>query len=92
MKYKLIYLEWEDACSLHEWKPESRILEWANNTKYIVKQTGWLIHENKERIVIASRFSPGDTYSSEYEDEYGMFQIIPKTWIRKRIDLTRHIK
>lgn len=90
-KNKLIYLEWEDACSLHEWRHESQLLDWANNTEYMVKQVGWLIKETKRFIFIASRFSPGNTYQEIYEDQYGMLQKIPKTWVRKRINLSKYI-
>lgn len=88
---KLIYLEWEDAVSNEEvsWKIIEEAKNWAKEREWLVKQCGWLIEENKKYIVLASRMEPGNenSYAS-----VGLLQKVPKTWIRKRVDLTNYIK
>ena len=85
---KLIYIEWEDATSAGEWIHEDDIKAWCKEEHNIIKQVGWVIEENKKRIVVFSRF----THWKKYQDEYGMVQKIPRTWIKKYINLTKYIK
>ncbi|HUX79297.1 MAG TPA: hypothetical protein VMW10_06100 [Alphaproteobacteria bacterium] len=87
-KYKFIYIEWQDAFSNGTWFKESELKEWFD-AEMFVKQTGWVIHEDKKRIVIATRMS-WDSYSEEWH--YGLLQNIPKTWIKKRRNLTKAIE
>lgn len=85
---KLIYLEWEDACGESGWKHESEIKDWIKEATTLVQQTGWVISETKTHLVICSRKTPDH---EAWEREYGHLQKIPKTWIRKKVDLTKHI-
>ncbi len=86
---KLIYIEWEDAMDWNDrWRDEEEVLQWAQNDAWIVKQSGWLMKENKNYIVLASKYSLQDNAETLYSN----FSKIPKTWIRKRIDLTKHLK
>lgn len=85
---KLIYIEWEDSINSTEWMNLDKVLEWEKEDHNLVKQIGWLIKETKRHIVIASKMNEW----LKYETDYGSLQKIPKTWIRKRIDLTKHLK
>src|SRR5690348_7379755 len=89
---KLIYIEWEDAISNSSWHTEQELKRWANYENSIVKEVGWLYKETKKHIVLVSRQLREDI--DETESDYGRFgllQKIPKTWIQKRIDLTKYI-
>ena len=86
---KLIYLEWEDATSGDDgWQHAESVLDWAKSYKFIAKQVGFVLVESKESIVLASGFNEG----GEYQNQYLHIHKIPKGWIRKRVDLTKHIK
>lgn len=80
MKYKLVYIEWEDSINSTEWKEEEKLDEWEKIDHNIVKQVGWLVRENKRHIVIAGKINE----FLGYEPEYGSLQKIPRTWIRRR--------
>ena len=79
--YKLIYVEWQDAFSNATWFREEELKEWWENEIW-VQQTGWIIHEDKRRITLATRLT-WDSFEKVWR--YGMLQNIPKTWIRKRV-------
>ena len=80
-KYKLIYIEWEDAISNSGWKYSDEALEWVEKETSVVKHTGWIIKETKEYILLASRMIDKSEFSGE---SLGQLQKIPKTWIRNR--------
>jgi len=61
---------------------------WAKSEDWIVKECGFLIDESKEYIVFASRI--GD-YQNDNTPKFGSINKIPKTWIRKRIDLSCYL-
>jgi hypothetical protein len=85
---KLIYIKWQDACSNSGWfKGDNEVEEWCKEEMWIVEQVGWLYKETKKEIVLICR-KDGDKKTPGY----GMLQKIPKTWILKRIDLTKFIK
>jgi hypothetical protein len=84
---KLVYLEWEDACALPGWKDQDEIQAWIDEGGLMVKQCGWILCESKTHISMASRKSDEDNYWMQY----GNLQKIPKTWIRKRIDLSQAV-
>jgi len=69
------------------WFREDELKPWYDQEMY-VKQTGWIVHEDKKRIVLASRMS-WDAHNNEWQ--YGLIQNIPITWIRKRKNLTKEI-
>lgn len=77
----ITYLEWEDAISEHSWFTVQEMERWVEKECSTVKQIGWILHEDKEFIFMASRFIPGIDSSV---DTWGNIQKIPKTWIRKR--------
>ncbi len=88
--YKLIYLEWCDAIeSRAGWQEIDVIKYWAKNEDWIVKECGFLIEENKEYLLFASRI--GD-YHNDNTPKFGSIMKIPKTWIRRKIDLTKYVK
>jgi hypothetical protein len=82
--FPLIYIEWIDAISNNtSWLSEEEILKWTDTTDWVIQQTGFLIKETKEYMLIASRINP---------QEHGIKNLdgcikIPKTWIRKRVVL-----
>lgn len=84
---KLIYLEWEDACAEPGWKDQAEIKEWVNQGGLMVKQCGWLLKESKTHISLASRKSDE---ANEWM-QFGNLQKIPKTWIRRRVNLTEMV-
>lgn len=84
---KAIYIEWADAFSNYEsWVELEDAKEWADNEDWIVKQVGFVLKETDEYLLLATKLNPhkntGDTTNVS-----GVFKL-PKTWIRKRIDLT----
>ena len=86
MKYKLVYIEWEDATSIGAWQNNKQIDEWNNTTETwgFCKQVGWIIRENKRSYIIAGRWNPENKFG---EEQWGDLEKIPKTWIRKKIIL-----
>ena len=88
-KPKLIYIEWSDAIANAVWRSEEEAEEWANDAKWHIKSVGWLIKETDEYIALALSEKEEDDYSVK---QYANLQKIPKTWIKNRIDLTKHIK
>lgn len=88
MNYKLIYIEWHDAFAKTTWMTEEELNKWKKG-EMIVNEVGWLIEETPKQIILAGRYIPPD---NEDVEQFGLLQKIPKTWIRKRIDLSKHIK
>lgn len=90
MSKKLIYIEWADAISSGSgWTEEHELDRWINDTEWIIKQVGWVLHEDKKCLTIASQIKPDDDFTCA---QFGHIQKIPKTWIRKRVDLSKYIK
>lgn len=85
---KLVYLEWEDAIAQAGWHTKEALERWTKEDCVVVKEVGWIYQETKKHIVLISRQSID---SPDGDIQYGLLQKIPKTWIRKRVDLTRHI-
>lgn len=82
---RLIYLEWADSISNTGWKTREETLDWARNAdEWIMRNVGWVVHEDIKQLVLASRWSPE---SNDHEEQLGLLQKIPKTWIKKRINL-----
>ena len=86
---KLVYIEWEDAIAQAGWYSKKGVKNWAKKDNMLVKQTGWIYKETKKHIILISRLSVD---SPNKIISYGNLQKIPKTWIRKRVNLTKHIK
>lgn len=90
MSSKLVFIEWCDAiASGLDWTEASVALEWGKRSEWVVQEVGWLLEDTKEYIVIASAHKPEDEFCDE---QYKHLMKIPKTWIRKRIDLSEHVK
>lgn len=77
--YKLIYIEWCDAAS-HEngWMEAGEAIDWGDNEDWVIRQSSFLLKETKEYLLLASRIN--------CHHVNGLMKI-PKTWIRKRINL-----
>lgn len=87
MKYKLVYIEWEDAVTNNlKWFSEEQALDWDENISMIVKECGFILKEDKKHIFLINRMT--DTrYEEDGSLEYGGLHKIPKMWIRKRKEL-----
>ncbi len=87
MKYKLLYIEWEDACDSDGtwWTPE-QVIAFGKEDGVLYKTVGWLIFENDKRIVVASNmeYQGSSSKIAESERKIGHIFKIPKGWIRKR--------
>ena len=85
MKYKLVYIEYADAISIHDWKSENEAKAWAKNTNWLTSLTGWLLEENKNYLLIAAE---SDYHSTWYDDgneiKFNDIEKVPVGWIRKR--------
>ena len=81
---KLLYIEWLDACANPNWFQEHQAVHWHDDySKYIVREVGWLIKEDKRGITLAMRQN-----EQEHDDlRWGNLQFIPKTWIRVRKEI-----
>lgn len=80
MKYKLVYIEWEDAQHDGRWMYKDEALTWAKKQTWIVSEVGWIMKEDKKEIILFSR----RTHPADSEEQFGQWERIPKTWIRKR--------
>lgn len=86
---KLVYIEWCDAISdSGGWKYLEEVFEWAEDLHWIVKESGFILKETKDYILLAHKMVPA---KNKEENLYGSLKKIPKTWIIKKIDLTAHI-
>ena len=84
-----IYIEWCDATEKeYGWSSESEIKEWAETNNWIVKQFGFVVSENKECIVLATRYSPVEND----QPLFGGVIKIPKTWIVKRDSINQDVE
>lgn len=89
MKHKqLVYLEWEDVTSSGPaWYTEDEKDTWCDNAQkgFIVHNTGFVLAETKDYIVLCSHYHPETEIVPE---QYGHLQKILKSLIRKRKNLT----
>ena len=84
----LIYIEWCDSVSdTPHWVTMEDAKEWANNEDWVICQSSFLIEETKEYILVASQYNP----QSDTDSRYSNLHKIPKTWIRKRVDLSQMV-
>lgn len=87
-KHKLVYIEWHDAFADSRWMSKNEVDNWKKG-EFIVAEVGWIMEETNKQIILASRYNPADNGDIA---QWGSLQKIPKPWIRKRINLTKHIK
>jgi hypothetical protein len=76
--FPLVYCEWHDAYANGGWVDRGEYQNWVQPRHMTVHQVGWLLQQDKECVVIASRFNPA-------AGKYGEFQMIPKTWCKVRV-------
>lgn len=89
---KLIYLEWDDAHSENGWHTKEDVEKFKTEVPTI-KQVGFVYEKTKRYILLVGRHAPNNIFSEDCEDEaFGQLQRIPTSWIKKRVDLTKHIK
>ena len=91
---KLIYLEWEDAIQMitpsgAAWHSGEEVTKWEKLEDHIICEVGFLFKETKRHIVLITKIVKE---SPDWQETYGSIHKIPKTWIRKRIDLTKLLK
>jgi len=59
-------------------------LDWSDNEDFIISQAGYIIKETDVYLLIAGQYNKQTDSPSRYSNLHK----IPKTWIRKKIDLT----
>ncbi|KKL90882.1 hypothetical protein LCGC14_1900220 [marine sediment metagenome] len=87
-KYPLIYLEWCDAYSNSSWISIEAALNKADSEDWVTAECGFLLKETKEYLLFCNRL--GDIVDLDDHLVAGTIKI-PKTWIRKRISLSKYI-
>lgn len=88
--YPLIYIEWCDAITNEQsWMAAEDVVRWADNEDWNIKQTGFLIKETKEYILMSMRLNT-HKHTEEIDRLDGIIKI-PKTWVRKRVNLSKFI-
>lgn len=70
-KTKKIYVEWADACTTIGWNHSPELVGLSN-----IATIGYLVHEDKEKIVVSSSVSANGNCVDPLA--------IPKGWITKR--------
>lgn len=86
----VVYLEWCDAISdTSRWMSLEDAKEWGNNEDWLIKQIGFLLDETEEYLLLAGRINPH--HSTEVDLKVDGLLKLPKTWIRRRIDLSASI-
>lgn len=73
---KLVLIKWHDAVSTDGWCDEDDEIE----SPHEIHTVGFLIHEDKEKIVVAMQIDLD-------RSGYSMTMSIPKPWILKRIKI-----
>lgn len=90
-KMKLVYVEWEDAIASSAWYTMREMDEFAKEDNMTIKEIGWIYKDTPRYLVLVSRLTDEIVHGKEMVS-YGHIQKIPKTWIRKRINLSKHIE
>ena len=79
---KIYFVEWQDAHSNSGWFSKVDLERFIKRDRCICQEVGWILHEDKDEIIMASRKIK---WKDDFSDcEYGMLQKIPKAWIRKK--------
>lgn len=75
-KLSLVLIEWEDANHQGAWHTPIQAKEWwENKENYLCRNVGFLLHEDKKCVVVASRLAK--------DNDVGMLQRIPRNWVQK---------
>ncbi len=88
---KLIYIEWEDAHSSNGWHTKEEADRMKEDMP-VIKQVGWVLEERPRYVLLCARHAEDGIFTDDNDEAFGNLQRIPKTWIRKRVDLTKYIK
>jgi hypothetical protein len=79
------YIEWYDAITMQNgWYVAEIVKEWGRTEDWIIKQVGYVIEENKDYILLATKYNPQETE----EDKYSEITKIPKSWVKKRANVS----
>ena len=84
-KQKIYYIQWQDAFSISGWLTEKDLEKEINEDAYICEEIGWIVHEDEREIHLVSRRATWK--GGERVDEYGLYQRIPKGWIKKKVQV-----
>lgn len=85
-KSQLVYIEWYDTVNGNpEWVTKEQAIEWAKTGEWIVKQSGWIIEDTKDYLLLGLGIREGDSFSATRY--LGAIQI-PKGCIRKLKEIT----
>lgn len=87
---KLVFVEWVDCSGSIDtaWRNDTYMDTFVEKDERIY-DVGFVYHEDKESLVLVGGYSiPQDTYETVYHREVK----IPKAVIKRRLDLSRHIK
>ena len=89
---KLVYLKWVDAAGPSEsgWLNDEELLDHLGHELQI-EEVGWIVQEDKEYICLVSGCAK-EPEGSEWNSIYHHLIKIPRACIRKKVDLTKHIK
>jgi hypothetical protein len=76
----LLLIEWYDAGVIGQghWLSRDEVMEDAHPDKFLNRTCGWLLHEDKQAIILAAQIADGE------RPEYDLVMRIPKSLIRKR--------
>lgn len=74
----LVRVEWMDAIANAHWFDPEEIIKWEKTNWEPIIDVGYLLFQDKRRIVIASRRS---NFKGEGR-RYGMIQWIPRPWVK----------
>lgn len=84
-KPKPVLIQWCDAITgSQNWESVEDAIRWGDTQDWVITQAGFILKETKEYILIASKYN-AQTQDSDKVD--GVTKI-PKTWIRKRKNIT----
>ena len=82
---ELEYIEWCDAIVMKNgWYSKDDVKYWGENEDWKVKQVGYLIEENENYILLATKYNPQE----DGDDRFSEITKIPKTWILKRANVS----
>ena len=86
MNNPLIYIEWCDAASMsNEWEDVSVVLKWAEgDDSWLVCEVGFVLKETDEYLLLCSQMND--------KGNVGDVIKIPKTWVRRRVELGEYVK
>jgi len=86
MTHSLIYIEWCDATTISgEWEPADHIIKWAETEgSWLVREVGFVLTETDEYLLIVSQITDSGNVGAGMK--------IPKTWVRKRVELSNAVE